>query len=254
MDSIGIFVAVRVSLAVALAATGAFTAVSLRHISHEGLCVLISFAAGALLAVSFIHILPEAWALVDTGGMLAGALSGYLLFFAISRYVSHICPACSATHTEVQFKKITVAMVIALSLHSFMDGLAIYSGYALHAHTGLLILFAVAYHKFPEGMALTLVARGSGMGRRRAFLTTLTLESVTTFAGALAGVWFLVSASNQWIGYVLAHVAGGFIFLVLHALLSEVFRHHPRQTIIAALLGAGVIALMSAFLPGHAHA
>ena len=59
----------------------------------------------------------------------------------------------------------------------------------------------------------------------------------------IAGILFLVPSSSQWIGYILGHVGGGFVFLVTHALLSEVMKHHPRNTILAALTGAVSIGL-----------
>ena len=139
-------------------------------------------------------------------------------------------------------------MVVALSVHSFMDGLAIYSGYVTgSAKIGGLILLAVAYHKLPEGMALTLVARGSGLSRAKSFSISFFLEAVTTLAGGIAGLLFVIPTSIHWVGYILGHVGGGFVFLVVHALLSEVIKHHPRSTILAALVGGASIALASIF-------
>jgi len=242
-------IGLRVVLAAAAATLGAAIAVSFKKISHLGLCLLISFAAGALLAVAIFDILPETFALV---GPLKGSisiLSGYLLFFLITRFVFHICPACSATHTEVNFKAITAAMIVALSVHSFMDGLAIYAGTRTGSDLGFLILFAVVFHKVPEGMALSLVALGSGMARRRAFFMTFALEAITTLSGGLVGLLFFIPRESVWLGYILGHVGGGFIFLVVHALLSEVVKHHPRYTLLSAFCGALTIGIVG-FLIG----
>ncbi len=243
-----LFVA-RLLAAVFMAALGSLLAVSFKKISHLGLCILISFAAGALLAVALFDIIPETFELVGFGGGVLSVFSGYLLFYLVTRFVFHICPACAATHTEIDFKTITLAMVAALSIHSFMDGLAIYSGTLTGSQAGLLILMAVAFHKLPEGMALSLVARGSGMSRTKAFSLSVFLEAGTTIAGGVAGLLFLHSASSPWIGYVLGHIAGGFVFLVIHALLSEVIKHHPQPTLLAAFAGAASIAVVG-FLIG----
>lgn len=227
-----------------MATLGAFLSVSFKKVSHRWLCLLISFAAGGLLAVALLDIFPETFSIVGFVPGILSILSGYLLFWALTKFVFHVCPACSATHTEVNFKAMTVAMIVALAVHSFMDGLAIYSGSVMGSKIGLLILLAVAYHKLPEGMALALVARGSGIGRVKAFSIAFFLEAFTTLAGGLVGVFFLVPESSQWIGCILGHVGGGFVFLVLHALLSEVVKHHPRSTILAALTGAASIWLI----------
>ncbi|MGH7198121.1 MAG: ZIP family metal transporter [Candidatus Omnitrophota bacterium] len=242
------FIFLREFLAVSMAALGALAAVSLKKISHRSLCLLISFAAGALLAVALFEIIPETLEMVGHQAGILSILSGYLLFFLITKFVFHICPACAATHTEVNFRAITLAMVVALGVHSFMDGLAIYSGYFTMSQIGTMIFLAVAYHKFPEGMALTLVARGSGMGRKKAFLMSVALEATTTLTGGLVGLLTLAPDSFRWLGYVLGHVGGGFIFLVVHALFSEVIKHHPRSTILAALAGGASIWVVGFFV------
>ena len=219
------------------AALGAVVSLRLKKISHLGLCVLISFAAGALLAVSLFDILPETVEAVGLVPGLASFVSGYVLFFLITRFVFHVCPACSATHTEVNFKALTVSMVVALSIHSFMDGLAISGGAAMGSSIGVLILLAVAYHKFPEGMALSLVAAGSGISRRKAFLISCAIEGSTTLAGGALGALIPLSGGVPWMGYLLGHVGGGFVFIVLHALFSEVVKHHPRYTLLSAVFG-----------------
>ncbi len=132
-------------------------------------------------------------------------------------------------------------MVVALSVHSVMDGLAIFSGQHSGHGTALAILLAVAFHKFPEGIALTSVAMGSGMSRQKAFAICFLLEAATTMAGGMVGFLFPIQGHEEWVGYVMGFIAGGFVFLVLHALLSEVVKHHPRYTILAALSGGALV-------------
>lgn len=239
-----------------MAAVGALIAVSFKKISHLGLCILISFAAGALLAVAMFDILPETVGQIGWAAGLASALAGYGLFFFLGRFVSHVCPACSATHAEINFKAVTITMVVAMSVHSAMDGLAIYYGNLSQIHAtpiGLVILLGVAFHKFPEGMALALVARGAGLSRMKAFLLTVGFEAATTLAGGFIGLLIGLPESPIWIGWILGFVGGGFVYIVIHALLSEVFKHHPLPTILAASSGAGTIFAAGWLLAPHAH-
>lgn len=231
------------------AVAGAFVAASVKKISHRGLCVLISFAAGALLAVALFDLLPES---IEMSGIFTALICvavGYGFFFLVSRFVSHVCPACSATHAEAHFQSVTGPLVAALSVHSFIDGLALYGhGSSL---TGSVVLIAILFHKFPEGLALSLVARGSGVSRWRAFGLAAFVEVVTTFLGALAGAGVLAWTEDAILGYLMGFVAGSFVFLVFHALLSELFKHHPRSTILSACTGAGVIAAIGFLWGGH---
>ena len=247
--SVAQLLCLRIGSAVLMAALGSAVVLFRKTVSHRSLCLLISFAAGALLAVALFDIVPESVGMIGWPKALASVFSGYLLFFAITRFVFHVCPACAATHTEARFKAITLSMIAALSVHSFLDGLAIYSGFLTGARVGTLIFLAVAYHKFPEGMALTLVGIGSGMSRIRAFLICVLLEAGTTAAGGIAGLAVLLQGNLRCAGYVLGHVSGGFMYLVIHALLSEFIKHHPRSTVIAALAG-GLSILFVGMLTG----
>ena len=247
----GQLVALRLVVAVLSASLGALIAVSSKKISHLGLCMLISFAAGALLAVTLVDILPETFHMIGLVKGLVSFASGYLLFFLITRFVSHVCPACSATHTEIEFRALTVAMIVALSVHSFMDGLAIYGGVLSGGTFGILVVLAVAFHKFPEGMALSLIARESGLSRTVSFFVSFAVEATTTLGGGAAGLLLRFSEHADWVGSVLGHVGGGFLFIVLHALWSEVVKHHPRYTILSAVFGAAAVGLAQVFLGAH---
>src|SRR5262245_39592576 len=99
------------------------------HLEHKPLCALISFAAGTLLGVTLFAILPES--VSDSGLWLvvAAAATGYVLFFLVSKYVHHVCPACAASHFDAaatrHFSEIATALIIALAIHSTTDGLAL---------------------------------------------------------------------------------------------------------------------------------
>lgn len=237
----------RLAITVAVSGLGALIAILFKKINHLGFCVLISFAAGALLAVTFLDILPEAVEIAGVGKGILSFASGYLLFILLSRFVSHICPACSATHSEINFRALTMTMVVALSVHSLMDGLAVFGGSVGHQETGLALLLAVAFHKLPEGLALALVAMNSGMNRPAAFVLSLGLETATTLLGGMAGIWLGIDEHASWVGMVLGHAGGGFFFIAWHALLSEVIKHHPKHTLVAALLGASAIGAVHYF-------
>lgn len=239
----------RIGLAVALAAGGALIA-TLKTLSHRQLCSLISYAAGILFAVTCLDLAPEAAEHLGWGAALLGGLSGYALFAVVSRFVAHVCPACAASHTETFFQRITLLMILAFSIHSIVDGVALAASASQSgAGVGSALATAVLAHKLPEGLALTTVALGGGWSRLQAVALTVLVESITTAAGAWLSVAAGLSESAFWIGWVLAHIGGGFLFLAIHATVSEL-KSHPRSTIVAVTLGAGTLFLVQ-WLVGH---
>src|SRR5205814_10170767 len=107
---------------------GGSISASLR-LEHKPLCALISFAAGTLLGVTIVAILPESFGACPWWAGLLALLTGYALFFLISKHVHHVCPACAASHFDADatrhFSEIASALIVALAIHSTTDGLVL---------------------------------------------------------------------------------------------------------------------------------
>lgn len=230
------------------AGLGAFLAIAI-GVSHRQLCALISFAAGTLLSTAFFHIVPGALETLSWTSLLISFASGYALFFLVSKYVSHVCPACAASHFEHQppaakFGNVFFLLAIALSIHSGMDGIAISLGKGMEDHTHHPIFFAVAIHKLPEGLALCALMLKAGYKPVRALIMTLLFE-LSTVAGWYIGFEMLKwGVSSQVIDLVMVHVAGGFLYLALHATINEAKDHSPKLVFGFFLIGFLFMALV----------
>jgi ZIP family zinc transporter len=235
----------RVLLAFALALVGGVIS-SLAAVSHERLCRLISLAAGTLLGVTLFSILPECYASVPMTHLAVALVSGYLVFLLISRYVFHVCPACAASHFDEaathRFSEIAAAMVIALGLHSTMDGLALALGRdpEMAGELSGTLLLAICVHKIPEGLALCALLLAAGF-RRAAALGWVAAVEATTLLGGAIGLWLAPQISSLWIDLLLAHVGGGFIFLALHAVFGELVKH--GRSVVLVSFAAGILLL-----------
>jgi zinc transporter, ZIP family len=235
-------VAFRVLLAFSLAWFGGVIS-SLIAVSHQRLCRLISFAAGTLLGVTLFSIIPETFVALSVLQLIVAVGSGYLVFLLISRYVFHVCPACAASHfdeaTTHRFSEIATAMIIALGLHSTMDGLALALGQEPEMAGGLdaALLLAICVHKVPEGLALCALLLASGFRRGVALSWVAAVEATTILGGAL-GLWVAPQISDIWLDLILAHVGGGFFFLAFHAVFGELMKH--SRTLVFVSFGSGI--------------
>jgi zinc and cadmium transporter len=239
---------VKVLLAFLLALSGGVIS-SMMAVSHKSLCRLISLAAGTLLGVTLFIIIPEAVEALPLWHLALALISGYALFFLVSRYVFHVCPACAASHFDEavthHFSEIATAMVVALGLHSTLDGLALAWGQdaAMAGDMDVSLLAAICIHKIPEGLALGALLLGSGFSRVRVIGWVAAVESTTLLGGAL-GLWLLPQASGAWMDLILAHVGGGFIFLAFHAVFGELVRHGKRLVLNSFLCGVLLIVIL----------
>ncbi|HEY3297383.1 MAG TPA: hypothetical protein VGK34_01905, partial [Armatimonadota bacterium] len=128
-------IVLRALIALLAAGVGGLIAMGRAHISHRVLCGLVSFAAGALLAVTVIHIIPETIHMLGPIGGTASLIGGTALFAAIGKYVYFLCPACAASATEHEggYLRLGILMMVAMGIHSTVDGLAISAGSAASA-------------------------------------------------------------------------------------------------------------------------
>jgi len=227
------------------ATLGGLIGLAANGISHRALCGLVSFAAGALLSVTALHIVPEAAEMVGWKITAASVTSGVMLFYLIGKYVAHICPACAASVADQRtgYLRLGILLMVALGIHSTIDGLAIAVGAETEAMLGILVLFAVSYHKVPEGLALVSVSRLAGYGRSTSLLIAVLVE-LTTGIGALIGL-AASGLSFFWVGVILAQAGGSFLYVVGFALFTE-WREHARAPIVAYLaVGFLTIVLLS---------
>lgn len=240
----------RVVAAFALAVVGGVLSAAARP-SHKRLCALISLAAGTLLGVTLFAILPESREATRWWELLLALASGYLVFYLVSKYVHHVCPACAASHfdeeTTHRFSEVATALIIALAIHSTSDGIALAAGHETHgagAHSQQVLdwslLLAICVHKVPEGLALGALLLGAGF-RRGPVIGWVALVEATTILGGVIGVLFFRDISPLWLALILAHVGGGFLYLVAHAVLGELVRHGKALVLLSCAAGIALI-------------
>lgn len=169
---------------------------------------LLAFGAGFMLSVALVEVLPEAFA---RGGQSAAGfvLAGYLAVHLTQHTATQHFHFGEETHAVT--KAAGVSAVIGLLLHTFFDGVAIASGFAVSGQLGVLLFLAVLLHKLPEGVTICSVQVASGRSRNAAVgsaailglatvagvLVTNVVAPLATHGLALAGgVTIYVAASN----------------------------------------------------------
>ncbi len=239
----------QVLAAYAFALVGGWVSTTLQ-LPHRQLCALISFAAGTLLGVTVFAILPETLRACPWWAAFLGLATGYALFFFISKHVHHVCPACAASHFDADatrhFSEIATALIVALAIHSTTDGLALGIQGEIPAMdaTKWSLFSALCIHKVPEGLALGSLLIGAGLKRTTAFGWVAAVEA-TTLLGGVIGYLFLTRVSMFWLGLIMAHVGGGFIYLAVHAVFGEMLKHGKKLVLTSFSLGVVLIAVLN---------
>jgi zinc transporter ZupT len=210
---------------------------------RDRLHLILGFSAGAIIAVAFFDLLPEA---INLGGtsfapatVLAVAALGFFAYTALDRLILLHSHDDVASHVHHGSGRRQWAGAASLSTHSFMDGLAIGLGFKASASVGIVVAAAVLAHDCSDGMNTVNVVLKNGGAPRQA-LRWLVTDAVAPVLGVAAS--FLVSLPDATLAPVLALFAGFFLYIGASDLLPETLHAHPKVlTTLMTLLGAGLI-------------
>ena len=205
----------RLLAATFVADLGAGLGTAVGSVAPRRLHLMVWVAAGAMLGVTLLDVFPEAVGAIGPLPTLVAALSGTVLLGAMSRSFLHVCPSCAIAElgdgSGLGLGRGVTLMLVALGLHSLLDGVGLATEIGGHRDLGMLL--GISLHKLPEGLALTLLLTGAGLSRWRALAMSLGVEALTV-VGGLLGTLALGRVAPVWPAAVAAHVAGGFLFLV----------------------------------------
>lgn len=177
---------------------------------------LTSFAAGVLITVAVLDLLPEAFGAVSDLKIAAWSmLLGILLVFLMEKsglWFHH--------HDGTHGHNPPISGIFwGDALHNFIDGFAIGAAFLLNPHAGILTAAAVGMHELPKEMADFMIYLRSGYSNTKTILLNLT-SSLVAVVGGLT-VYLSRGWVTQYEGYLLAVTAGMFLFIALADLIPE---------------------------------
>ncbi len=212
---------------------------------RDKLHLILGFSAGAVAGVALFDLLPEAIGLSTPyhapqtiALFIAFGLFGYLILDRFILLHTHD----DETHVEHTHAARGAFGALTLSLHSFLDGVAIGVGFQASSAVGLIVTAAVLTHDFSDGInTVNLVLRNHGSWKVAS--RWLFVDALAPVVGAASTLLFEIPSSD--IGLVLAVFVGSFLYLSASDLIPESHHRHPRMlTTVLTLAGAGVLYLV----------
>lgn len=177
----------------------------------------VSFAAGVLLSVSLLHLLPEAVHEIGEKGYVL-VLFALLLSFFFEEYFAHLHH--HEHHKRTALKASIPLVIFGDTIHNFIDGVAIAAAYLTDPYLGVIVTLATFLHETPHEIGDFGVLISAGWPRGKTFIANL-FSALATFPGALL-VFFFMRDAHEKIGVLLAISAGVFLYLGASDFLPEV--------------------------------
>lgn len=231
-----------VLLAIVSTTVGGLFALRLKSHLHP----LIGLAAGLLIGVAFLDLLPEAVELLGEIEVVSLAvLAGFLFYLILERFMLfHACHEPADSHHHHAHSTLGLWPLV---IHRAMDGFVIGVSFQSSMELGVVVSLAIAAHSFPDGVnAVALMVAKDKLHFKR-WIGGL---AIAILLGALLSQFIQVPQSQ--LGLLIAFVAGWFLYLGASDLLPE--SHHDNANLlplVMTLVGIGFVYATTVFLHGY---
>jgi len=218
----------------ALGALGSAFVFAKKEFSQKLLDFMLGFAAGIMIAASFWSLLEPSIEISSGSGLfsLFPAASGFLMGAVFLRILDRIIPHLHLGFDTEEIEGIKTSwkrsalLVFAIALHNIPEGLAIgvVIGAAASGMPGAdaavaALILGMGIHNIPEGMAVSVSLRREGVSSVKSFWYGQLASMVFPFSaviGLLSVIWV-----RHLLPYALGFAAGAMIFVVVEEVIPE---------------------------------
>ena len=250
---------------------GALLGFLFKNPSHKFSDMILSFAAGVMLAAAVIGLIIPS---VDYGSQLigkgsaplfswqsavtlamtvCGVFAGALVLNLIDKLVPHLHKLTGADieshpHKSEQLSKVLL-FVIAIAIHNLPEGIAAGVSFGTgDVGQALTVAGGIALQNIPEGMVIIAPMIATGMKKGRVFVIAL-MTGVVEVIGTLIG-YFAVSISTLVLPFALAFAGGTMLYVISDEMIPETHAHGNERISTYALLAGFCVMLVFDFFLG----
>ena len=220
---------------------------------------LVSYAAGVLLGVGLLHVVPEALELNEHAPTFI--LLAFILFYFLEHHLLIHAGHEEQHHTHLAVDDcrdgccphphpLGMVAFFGMALHSAIDGMIIGTGFEVSHELGLLAALGVIAHEVPEGIAMVAILLHYGWPRNRAILLTLFVAVATPLA-AVVTYALVRNLDPSLLGSMLAVAGGSFVYIAASDLIPE--SHRSRGLPASMALCLGILVAVAAGMTAHGH-
>lgn len=231
---------------------GALLGFIFKKASHRFNDIVLSFAAGVMLAASIIGLIVPS---LELGGKLGivytviGIFLGAICLSLIDKLVPHLHNVSETgieeTHPEQTAKLNKILLfVIAIGIHNLPEGIAAGVSFGTNnTAQSISVAIGIALQNIPEGMVIIAPMLAVGISKKRTFFIAL-LTGLVEVLGTFIG-FFAASLSHAILPFALAFAGGTMLYVISDEMIPETHAHgHERAATYSLLAG---FALMLAF-------
>ena len=235
---------------------GSLIAFLVPNLKFTWLSMLLGFAAGAMIYISFVELLAES---IGTVGVFPANAAFFLGMFGmglLDRMVNHIHMDTLPDGNSLSIsenrnlRKIGLLTAVGIAMHNFPEGMAVLFSSLSSPYLGVSVAVAIAIHNIPEGIAVSIPLYYASGDRKKAFAYSF-FAGLTEPLGAGVGYFLLFRFLTPEILFLmLAAVGGVMVFICFDELLPLAIKYGDEHlTFLGVFSGMVVIALSLYLIP-----
>ena len=221
--------------------------------SHKFSDIVLSFAAGVMLAAAILGLIMPS---LEYGGKfgiittIAGNFVGAICLNLIDKLVPHLHKLAGTdieSHNNSNLNKVLL-FVTAIAIHNIPEGIAAGVGFGSgETSQALIIAGGIALQNIPEGMVIIAPMLSAGVKPKRTFILAM-FTGLVEVIGTLIG-YFAVSFSTAILPFALAFAGGTMLYVISDEMIPETHAHGcERGATYALLIGFSVMLITDVLL------
>jgi len=233
---------------------GSLIGFAFKKISHQFSDIILSFAAGVMLAAAVLGLIMPA---LEYGGKfglvitVAGIFSGALILNVIDKLVPHLHKLVGPDieeHHNANLSKVLL-FVIAIAIHNLPEGIAAGVGFGTsNTSQAMVIAGGIALQNIPEGIVIIGPMLAAGVSPRKTFIIAL-ITGIIESVGTLIG-YFAVTVAYMILPFALAFAGGTMLYVISDEMIPETHAHGAERGATYALLAGFCVMLITDVLLG----
>jgi zinc and cadmium transporter len=234
----GVFGAVLLasSLACAVTTSGIYIISRYERWANRNAVYFMSFAAGVLISVSFVHIIPKSFDMNSSAPIFL--LLGFMALYLLNRFLNvFVCQ-----QRECPDLATGIIPMLGIGFHSFLDGMIYSVTFNVSIFTGIVAAIGMILHEFPEGIVTFVLLKRGGFEKRRSALYAFLAAGLSTPLGTALSYPLIHKIERTTLGLLLALSAGALVYVGASHLLPAVEKENKRHTLISLVTGILVAA------------
>jgi len=208
---------------------------------------MLAFAAGIMLAISFLELIPESIRLSSLVLCCIGIIVGSLFMYMLDKLIPHLHPGLCKQEQGCNLERTAVYLLFGIFLHNFPEGMAMATGIITGFSTTLMITIAIAVHNIPEAICTSAPYYYCSGKRLKSFLVS-TSTAIPLILGFLVARYLFQNIPVYIVGTMIAATAGVMIYITVDELIPVSCSKHngwSHASIFSFIIGVLFVILLS---------